>query len=46
MVWALVVARLALALDRIPGVGLCAVFVFLDLGVVAEIVEFHVAVDN
>ena len=46
VVGAFVVARIGRALDRIPSVGVRAVLVFLDVEVVAEIVELDVAIDH
>jgi hypothetical protein len=43
MVGALMVARLAMAQDRVARVGLGGVFVILGLVVVAEVVELDVA---
>src|SRR5262245_59649576 len=46
VVRALVVARVARAVDRVAGVGLDAVFVFFALKVVAEIVDLDVTINH
>lgn len=46
MIGPLVAAGIAQTVDRVSGVGLSSVFVFLELEVIAQIIEFDVPVDN
>jgi hypothetical protein len=46
MVGPLVVAGIAQTVNRVSGVGLSSVFVFLELEVIAQIIEFDVPVDD